>query len=78
MILQQIFPAEAPPTFTLLQIEDPTSANDRIIVTFALNEPGTAYCRPTRSDSGETAADMHINRILTASWSSTFTTGDLG
>lgn len=68
---------EAPPTFTLLQIEDPTEANDRIIVTFALNEPGTAYCRPTRSDSGETAADMHINRILTASWSSTFTEGDL-
>ena len=69
---------QAPPTFTLLYIEDPTLSNDRIIVTFTLNEPGTAYCRPTRRDSGETAADMHINRILTASWSSTFVTGDFG
>lgn len=26
---------------------------DTEVVTFALNEPGTAYCRVTRSDSGE-------------------------
>ena len=43
-------------------------ANDRIAVTFSLNEPGTAYCRATRSDSGETSLDMTINRILTANW----------
>ena len=31
---------------------------------------GTAYCRVTRSDSGET--DLKINRILTADWSETY------
>eukprot|EP00928_Gymnodinium_smaydae_P040215 TRINITY_DN27306_c0_g6_i1.p1 TRINITY_DN27306_c0_g6~~TRINITY_DN27306_c0_g6_i1.p1 ORF type:complete len:5181 (-),score=906.80 TRINITY_DN27306_c0_g6_i1:179-15013(-) len=60
---------DAPPSFTRLQIQDPTASNDRILVTFSLNEAGTAYCRATRTDSGETAADMPINRILTASWS---------
>ena len=49
---------ETPPNFTQLAIDDPTTYNDRIIVAFALNEPGTAYCRATRSDSGETSADM--------------------
>ncbi|CAE7498925.1 unnamed protein product [Symbiodinium natans] len=68
-------PNKAPPTFTLLEIEDPTVANDRIVVTFALNEPGTAYCRPTRSDSGETWVDMHISRIVSAAWSSPFMAG---
>ncbi|CAK8993859.1 unnamed protein product [Durusdinium trenchii] len=58
----------SPPSFTMLAIEDPTVANDRIVVTFTLNEPGTAYCRPTRSDSGQTAADMTLHRILSAGW----------
>ncbi|CAE8610726.1 unnamed protein product [Polarella glacialis] len=60
---------DTPPAFTQLSIQDPTASNSQIVVTFKLNEPGTAYCRVTRSDSGETAADMSINRILTASWS---------
>ena len=47
-----------PPSFTLLEIQDPTAANDSIVISFTLNEPGTAYCRATRTDSGETAADM--------------------
>merc|ERR1719261_1577742 len=46
--------------------ESPPSFNDRIIVTFQLNEAGTAYCRTTRSDSGETT--LRINRILTANY----------
>lgn len=68
---------EDPPTFTRLQIEDPTAYNDRINITLALNEPGTAYCRATRSDSGETAADMTINRILAASWSAEYINSDV-
>eukprot|EP00931_Biecheleriopsis_adriatica_P047271 TRINITY_DN27224_c0_g2_i1.p1 TRINITY_DN27224_c0_g2~~TRINITY_DN27224_c0_g2_i1.p1 ORF type:complete len:3147 (+),score=582.09 TRINITY_DN27224_c0_g2_i1:27-9467(+) len=57
---------ESPPTFKKLSMMDPTDFNDRIIVTFALNEAGTAYCRVTRSDSGETT--LRINRILTANY----------
>ena len=49
-----------PPSFTLLQIEDPTASNDRIEISFALNEPGTAYCRATLSDSGKIATDMPL------------------
>ncbi|CAE7664485.1 unnamed protein product [Symbiodinium microadriaticum] len=60
---------ETPPNFTQLVLDDPTTYNDRIIVAFALNEPGTAYCRATRSDSGETSADMPVVRILGAGWS---------
>merc|ERR1719460_2659497 len=60
---------ESPPIFDKLMIQDPTAYNDRIIVTFTLNEDGTAYCRVTRSDSGET--NLKINRILTADWSAT-------
>ena len=60
---------ETPPEFTHLSIQDPTAWNDRIQISFALNEPGTAYCRPTRSDSGETEQDMHIPWIQTAGWS---------
>ena len=48
--------------------QDPTASNDRIVITLQLNEPGTAYCRAARSDSGEAPSDMHINRILTANW----------
>merc|ERR1711871_670149 len=48
---------QAPPTFTRLELEDPTAFNTKIVVTFSLNELGTAYCRATRSDSGETEAD---------------------
>jgi Zn finger protein HypA/HybF involved in hydrogenase expression len=59
---------ESPPSFTLLQMADPTVAEDKIIVTLQLNEPGTAYCRVTRSDSGEGASEMQVNRILTANW----------
>ncbi|CAE7260941.1 unnamed protein product [Symbiodinium microadriaticum] len=62
---------ETPPTFTQLSIQDPTNFPDRIEISFALNEPGTAYCRATRSDSGETGADMYIAWIQTAAWSST-------
>jgi hypothetical protein len=62
---------ESPPIFDKLMIQDPTAFNDRIIVTFTLNEDGTAYCRVTRSDSGET--NLKINRILTADWSSVYT-----
>merc|ERR1719159_860576 len=52
----------SPPKFTYLKAEG-TNENE-ITVTFDLNEAGTAYCRATRSDSGE--ATMHINRILKA------------
>ena len=61
---------ETPPIFTQLSIQDPTNFQDRIEIAFALNEPGTAYCRATRSDSGETGADMYISWIQTAGWSS--------
>ncbi|CAE7040244.1 unnamed protein product [Symbiodinium natans] len=57
---------ETPPEFTQLSIKDPTDNNDRLVVTFSLNEAGTAYCRTTRSDSGET--DLQINRILSANY----------
>jgi len=57
---------ESPPSFTQLSMLDPTAYNDRIIVTFSMNEAGTAYCRVTRSDSGETT--LRINRILTANY----------
>ena len=66
---------ETPPSFTELYMEDPTAANDAIVVTFQLNEAGTAYCRATRTDSGETAGDMPINRILTADWSAAVSAG---
>merc|ERR1740121_2094950 len=58
---------ESPPSFTRLALEDPTVFNDRLIVTFQLNEAGTAYCRTTRSDSGETR--LHINSIQSADFS---------
>jgi hypothetical protein len=66
---------ESMPIFKQLEVYDPTANNDRIIVTFTLNEDGTAYCRVTRSDSGET--NLKINRILTADWSNVYdhTTG---
>ncbi|CAE8700012.1 unnamed protein product [Polarella glacialis] len=57
---------ESPPTFTRLAIQDPTSLNDRIVVTFQLNEAGTAYCRTKRKDSAETT--LRINQILTANF----------
>jgi len=57
---------ESPPSFTRLALQDPTAQNDRLIVTFQLNEAGTAYCRATRSDSGETT--LRINQILTANY----------
>ena len=60
---------ETPPEFTHLSIQDPTAFNDQIHVSFALNEPGTTYCRATRSDSGEVEQDMHIPWIQTAGWS---------
>merc|ERR1719171_1108835 len=62
---------ESPPSFTKLALQDPTDLNDRIIVTFQLNEPGTAYCRTTRSDSGETT--LRINQILTADYGESVT-----
>jgi len=55
-----------------LAVQDPTAYNTKILVTIQLNEAGTAYCRATRSDSGETSADMPINRILTSNWSGAF------
>lgn len=60
---------ESPPEFTHLSIKDPTASNDRIEILFSLNEPGTAYCRATRSDSGEGEDDMNIPWIQTARWS---------
>jgi len=63
---------ETPPSFTTLEVADPTAANNKIVVTFSLNEAGTAYCRATRSDSGEVGADMTVNRILTADWSGVY------
>jgi hypothetical protein len=60
---------ESPPSFTSLSVQDPTAQNNQITITLELNEPGTAYCRATRSDSGEMAADMPVDRILTANWS---------
>ena len=68
---------ESPPSFTKLLIPDPTAYNDRIIVVLALNEPGTAYCRATRSDSGETAVDMSVNRVIAAGWSAVFASADV-
>ena len=68
---------ETPPTFTKLLIPDPTEHNDRINITLSLNEPGTAYCRATRSDSGESAADMTINRIIAAGWSAAYSGSDV-
>jgi hypothetical protein len=62
---------ESPPSFTTLRMQDPTEYNDRIIVTFALNEAGTAYCRVTRTDSSETT--LRINRILTANYGTVVT-----
>merc|ERR1719161_1298672 len=59
----------SPPRFSSLKAEG-TNENE-ITVTFSLNEDGTAYCRATRSDSGE--ATMHINRILKADWTQTYT-----
>ena len=59
---------QAPPSFTYLDVQDPTLANNKIVVTLRLNEVGVAYCRATRSDSGETSADMTITRILTSNW----------
>ncbi|CAE7924644.1 unnamed protein product [Symbiodinium necroappetens] len=59
---------EAAPSFTLLEIQDPSAEEGVLVVNFALNEAGTAYCRATRSDSGESAEDMPINRVLTANW----------
>jgi hypothetical protein len=59
---------ESPPSFTQLEIQDPTASNDAIIVTFKLNEAGTAYCRPVRTDSGQAPTDVPINRIMTANW----------
>ena len=64
---------DTPPCFTHLSIEEPTAANNKIVVTFTLNEAGTVYCRATRIDTGETAADMPINRIRTANWFATYT-----
>ena len=64
---------ETPPSFTTLKIEDPTAANDRIVVTFELNEAGTAYCRVARMDSA--GGDLPISRILTASWSAVYGSG---
>jgi hypothetical protein len=58
----------SPPKFTYLKAEG--TQEGEITVTFDLNEAGTAYCRATRSDSGE--ATMHINRILKADWSQTY------
>jgi len=57
---------ESPPSFTRLALKDPSAVNDRLVVTFQLNEAGTAYCRTTRSDSGETT--LRINQILTANY----------
>lgn len=54
---------------TRRRIQNPTAADTRIVVTFSLNEVGTAYCRATRSDSGTTSQDMHIDRVLAAQWS---------
>jgi hypothetical protein len=64
---------ESPPRFGTLKIQDPTALDDRIVVTFNLNEDGTAWCRVTRSDSGE--SNLKINRILTADWSGVYTHG---
>jgi hypothetical protein len=66
---------ESPPVFDALRIEDPTAADNAIAITFTLNEDGTAYCRVTRSDSGET--NLKINRILTADWSAVYLTTQL-
>ncbi len=64
---------ESPPSFTHLWVRDPTEYNNKIVVQLKLNEPGTAYCRVARVDSGETSTDMPINRILSANWSGEFT-----
>merc|ERR1719316_651363 len=63
---------ESPPTFTKLEIQDPTAANDRIVVTFQLNEPGTAFCRPVRSDSNVTS--LKTLDIISAGWSGAYNT----
>jgi len=66
---------ESPPSFTTLAIDDPTAYETKIIVTFSLNEAGTAYCRATRVDSGESSDDLHVLKIISAGWSATYTGG---
>lgn len=57
---------ETPPSFTRLEIEDPAASNTQLVITFQLSEAGTAFCRVTRTDSGETT--LRINRILSANF----------
>ena len=59
---------DSPPSFSRLSIMDPLVGNARIVVNFDLNDARTAYCRASRVDSGETAADMPVARILSAGW----------
>eukprot|EP00438_Fugacium_kawagutii_P000297 Skav205258 [mRNA] locus=scaffold1841:79647:81160:- [translate_table: standard] len=56
-----------------LDYSKPEAAEGVIVVSFALNEPGTAYCRATRTDSGETPADMQMLRVIAADWSAVHT-----
>ena len=65
---------ESPPTFTKVAFQDPTASDDRIVVTFQLNEPGTVHCRPVRSDAGRSS--FSIQEILDVGWSTVFTSGD--
>ncbi|CAE6973255.1 PEPD [Symbiodinium sp. CCMP2592] len=55
---------QSPPVFTELGAKGTTENN--IQVTFKCNEACRAYCRVTRSDSGETS--LSVNRILKADY----------
>jgi len=62
---------QSPPVFTVFGAK---GINENTIkVTFQCNEPCRAYCRVTRSDSGETS--LSINRILKADYQADWATG---
>jgi len=53
---------QSPPSFTSLGARG--ISETQIRVSFELNEPGTAYCRATRTDAGEPT--LHVNHIIQA------------
>ncbi|CAE7848818.1 unnamed protein product, partial [Symbiodinium sp. KB8] len=56
-----------PPTFSLLGARG--VGEDMLSITLQLNEPGTAYCRATRTDAASTA--LHISHIVQAGFYAT-------
>eukprot|EP00913_Durusdinium_trenchii_P022223 g20882.t1 len=66
---------EAPPSFTVLEIQDPTAAEGILVISFALNEVGTAYCRfSQRQDSANTTFGYSRPNYMTSAYVSTAVT----